>query len=412
MKKLEFRNGIYTVLRPLYYVCKVFGLASYSYVADRRNNRITTDYGNLNYIFTVIWLIIFTVALPFQILEVCNVQMVSQLVIVAFMLYSISSYTSSIMGMVCISIIKRRRFLEIIENISKVDNKIRYTPQEETYMNRNVMFNIISEIILLSVLPCILIIYIIYEFRSEEYYIINLKITIICVACICNILILLQFLNLVFIMKQRYSHLNKRLTNWINGTVSRPTSLNKKNERCMRSVRVVDHTIITPLRVSRFGNNEGTLRQADIHLLRQIYSELYDITCLINDTYGIPILATMCWILTAVLCSLYEALVYFKVWGLAHIVVAVTYSLFFFKISFYCHTATNEARSSTILVQKLLLVGNYRNECTKQLKMFSLQLQVMGHEYTACGFFSLNLKLFASVFSVIVSYIVIMVQMK
>jgi len=48
MKKLVFRNGIYTVLRPLYYVCKVFGLASYSYVAERRNKRVTTDYGYMN----------------------------------------------------------------------------------------------------------------------------------------------------------------------------------------------------------------------------------------------------------------------------------------------------------------------------------------------------------------------------
>ena len=76
----------------------------------------------------------------------------------------------------------------------------------------------------------------------------------------------------------------------------------------MRLARVVEPIIITPLPVSSFGNFEGTLRQADIHLLRQIYSELYDITCLINDTYGIPILATMCWMLTGV------CVVYMKYW--------------------------------------------------------------------------------------------------
>jgi hypothetical protein len=63
-------------------------------------------------------------------------------------------------------------------------------------------------------------------------------------------------------------------------------------------------------------------------------------------------------------------------------------------------------------VQKLLLEGNCRNECVEELKIFSLQLQVMKNEYSACGFFSLNLKLFASVVSVIVSYIIIMVQIK
>jgi hypothetical protein len=51
-------------------------------------------------------------------------------------------------AVVWVSVIKRKRFLEIIESISEVDNKIRYTQQEETYMNINVMLNIISEIIL------------------------------------------------------------------------------------------------------------------------------------------------------------------------------------------------------------------------------------------------------------------------
>ena len=69
MNKLVFRNGICTVLRPLYYLCKVFGLASYSYVADRRNKRVTAGYGYLNCMFTVIWLIVYTVGLPVQILS-------------------------------------------------------------------------------------------------------------------------------------------------------------------------------------------------------------------------------------------------------------------------------------------------------------------------------------------------------
>jgi hypothetical protein len=61
-------------------------------------------------------------------------------------------------------------------------------------------------------------------------------------------------------------------------------------------------------------------------------------------------------------------------------------------------------------VEKLLLEGKCRKECVEELKMFSLQLQAMTNEYTACGFFSLNLSLFTSVVSVIASYIVIMVQ--
>ena len=65
-----------------------------------------------------------------------------------------------------------------------------------------------------------------------------------------------------------------------------------------------------------------------------------------------------------------------------------------------------------ILVQKLLLEGNCGNECVKEFQMFSIQLQVLQTEYTACGFFTLNLNLFTTVVSVIASYIIIMVQIK
>ena len=411
MMKFVFRNGIYTVLRPLYYLFKVFGLASYSYVADRRNKRVTTDYGYMNYMFTAVWLIVFTVGLPVEILTIYSSDFDSQTLFTAYILYYISSYTSSIVAIVWISVIKRRKFLEIIENISEVDNKIRYTHQEETYMNRKVMFNIISEIILLTVNQGTVITYSIYREASEPYYIIVIQI-INYIPEICNILVLFQFVNLVFMMKQRYIHLNKRLTNWINGTVSRPTSSKKENERRSQSSKAVDHVIITPVCVSSVGNIGGTLKQTDIRLLRQIYSDLHDITCLINNTYGIPNLSTMCWMLTGILCSLYEGLISFQTIGSMAVVYDVTISVLFFKVMFLCHTATNEASSTSILVQKLLLEGNCRNESIEELKMFSLQLQVMKNEYTACGFFSLNLGLFASVVSVIASYTIIMVQMK
>jgi hypothetical protein len=153
-------------------------------------------------------------------------------------------------------------------------------------------------------------------------------------------------------VKQRYRHLNKRLSNWINGTVS---SLKNENENFIQSHWAVDHAIITTLFVSSVGNIEGTLNLTDIHLLRKIYSELYDITCLINDTYGFHILANMCWMFAGVVCCLYQVLIELNMWGVADIVYATTYSVLFFKITYFCHTATIEASSSSILVQKLLL---------------------------------------------------------
>ena len=212
MKKLVFRNGICTVLRPLYYSCKVFGLASYSYVADRRNKRVTADYGFLNCMFTVMWLIVFIVGLPVQILTLSCDNFDSRTLFIAFMSYVISSNTSIILAIVWVSVIKSRIVLEKIEYVSEVDNRIRYTLQEETYMNREV--NIISETIQLTVIQCILIPHITYLVANEPYYIIVI-LTLSVVPDICNTLVSFQFVTLVFMLKQMYSLLNKRLKYWI-----------------------------------------------------------------------------------------------------------------------------------------------------------------------------------------------------
>jgi hypothetical protein len=119
----------------------------------------------------------------------------------------------------------------------------------------------------------------IYENASEPYYIIVLQ-TIDYMLDICNTLICFQFINLVFIVKQRYGHLSKPLSNWFNGTGSRPIDFNKQSKRCFQSRRTVDRLKITPLYVYNVGNVKGKLKQTDIHSLRNIYSELYDISCL------------------------------------------------------------------------------------------------------------------------------------
>jgi hypothetical protein len=91
---------------------------------------------------TEILLIVYTVGFPVQILETYRVDMASQTLFITFVIYFISSYTSSIIVVFWVSIIKRKRFLGINENISEVDNKVICTLQNETHMNRNVMFNI------------------------------------------------------------------------------------------------------------------------------------------------------------------------------------------------------------------------------------------------------------------------------
>ena len=77
------------------------------------------------------WVIILTVGLPVQILTLYRTDLDTDTMFIALKIHIISSYTSSIVAIVWVSFIKRREFLELLENISKAGNKIRYTQQEE-----------------------------------------------------------------------------------------------------------------------------------------------------------------------------------------------------------------------------------------------------------------------------------------
>jgi len=73
----DFLQGIYTVLKPLYFLCNVSGLVPYNYVADRRTKRANLKFGYLNYMFTVIWLILYNAGISVQILDAYSVDMAS-----------------------------------------------------------------------------------------------------------------------------------------------------------------------------------------------------------------------------------------------------------------------------------------------------------------------------------------------
>jgi hypothetical protein len=84
----------------------------------------------------------------------------------------------------------------------------------------------------------------------------------------------------------------------------------------------------------------------------------------------------------------------------------------FVKIAVVCQFAENERESSRIIVQKLLLEDSLEDDYCKELTMLSAQLRDMKIKYTACGFFTLNLPYLCSVTGLIISYVIIVAQLK
>jgi hypothetical protein len=145
---------------------------------------------------------------------------------------------------------------------------------------------------------------------------------------------------------------------------------------------------------------------------RIIFSELNHIIRLINEDYGISVLAATIWILVSVVLVVFFTLLDTEYGAYTGICYLVSSSCLLTKLASSCHTAGSENDVSKFLVQKLLLDNTLQPKDIEELKMLALQLNSTTTEYSAYGFFVLNLQFLCSVIGVIISYIVIIVQIK
>jgi hypothetical protein len=81
-------------------------------------------------------------------------------------------------------------------------------------------------------------------------------------------------------------------------------------------------------------------------------------------------------------------------------------------ITFSCHMATSKAKKVQDNVQLLLLNQNIRTETLEQLKLFSTQLTVKTIKFTAFGFFTFSLSTLSTFIASVITYIVMLEQIK
>jgi hypothetical protein len=157
-------------------------------------------------------------------------------------------------------------------------------------------------------------------------------------------------------------------------------------------------------------SSNGVSISQDVHSVRILYDKIYDMVCLINCLFGLPVLATTCFVLVELVMTVYFALCCFQADFIIGICNNVLLFVIFIKMAAVCQIAENEKETSGILVQKLLLADNLRENVCKELALLSTQLRDMNIKYTACGFFTLNFPCLCSLVGLIVSYVIIMFQ--
>ena len=407
MKNEGISNGIYTALKPLYCVCKLLGLVTYSFVQHKNKNKVSTDYRPVNVVYSMLWIVFCVIAFIYTVccIHNCDPQLLpGKLRTANYIYYTILHVSFSTIFVN--AILSGRKCPLILKKLSLVDSLLFKQHEAESVKGKS-MLTSAAEIVIVFVANFLLSLFYIYSHTENTCFTACLK-TLECVAIYLNTMVVVLYCKLVRVTNEMYKHMNKRLWSCISHDRTN-NSVQYDNIFHARNTFVRQGNIVT-LRVSpvHFKSSFGSKFRS----LRNILSELNCVVSVINETYGISVLAFTCWLLVSIITVLFFALFELEGSEYGSLGYLIVFFILLIRISSSCHAATSENGTSKLLVQKLLLGDDLKPQDITELKFLSFQLNNTPVQNSACGLFVLNFSFLCNVSGVIISYIILVVQLK
>ncbi|KDR19909.1 hypothetical protein L798_05735 [Zootermopsis nevadensis] len=435
---MDFRSSVL----PLYYVSKLLGLAPFLFNKNVSVNREQKTSKLLSP--SVIWSLFiflshFTAFLSIMIWSILydyreyklNVTVPDALTI--FLMYG-TCFASLLIG----AVLSRNRVETVMTNFTAIDQILLQENRDGIYRKTRLIL-----LIQLSVLVAFLVGFYCYHvyvwaYGTSYIYLISKDIT-----NFSNTIMIIQYINIMQILRHRFRILNEHLSSSCGSKsleshyslIKHQNVINRPNFRTIQIENVANNSTETPISHSYYlselpmtTNNQRPEEVLQIHTLRQAYSDLYDVTELINKIYGYQILLEVGYDFVSLVSYLYYALETLNVKmtvdhnqrGEESFILEVVSSLCWVTqnlvrvlcITGSCFAATEEARRTSTVVHKLLLRQSLKGDTSAELQLFSMQLLSNKVQFTAGGFFSVNLSLVYSMVGVATTYIIILLQFK
>jgi gustatory receptor len=259
-----------------------------------------------------------------------------------------------------------------------------------------------------------------------------------------NIIMVIQYINVMQFLRHRFRILNQQLAASCDrrshisdyDLAKHRCSMNHLKIRTTHPANTANIPIEMPIaqnyllsEISMSMSYKRPDEVSRIHTLRQTCSNLYDITELVNEIYGYQITLELAYNFVSFVSYLYYALEVLSnvkrtgdrnQRGEESITLEVASSLCWvtlnlvrvLSITSSCFAASDEARRTATVVHKLLLRQTLPGDVSTELQLFSIQLLNNKVEFSAGGFFPVNLSLVYSMVGAATTYIIILLQVK
>jgi 7tm Chemosensory receptor. len=403
---MEAVEKIDTALKPLLCLCKIFGISPVSYTDDKQTGATKLMSLPSDVFWCVAVLICYLTNFALSMSVLCCTDK-AKLYIVS-LIYKICNYVCSLTVIFFVSTFKRRSLPQILVLISEVD-QVLYKDAERQAVYKKTRSLIVKELIIicLILLPLQISYYITCPKNSFlGYYVLLIE----NVGYVSLFLMIIQFTNIVLILRQRYKHVNKwfdfRTDLWREGTKS----------------RVKNILLLADMKSCVLSNHNTKYGRYQILQQRRIYSKLHDIVHLVNSYFGVSVLMFVFWLFLSVVSVSYMCVSSLVaaikngqqpaqyMWFIDGVFWSALCVVILFLITLSCQTTTEECSKAQIIVEKLMLRSGLGCETVNELRVMSQQLNNMKISFTAGGFFTLELSLVQSFVGVICTYLVIVAQ--
>ena len=434
-------TDIFESIIPMYYLSKYTGLAplSLAYTHDKQARvGVTLKTSVSAVLYTVLWItgiaavqcyvLMFYrfVTLPFGNTKTKQVE-ISQ-----FVLRGITSFTCLLTSLTRIR--KEMKFL--LYKISVIDILL---GTKNDILRSNVMYMRVQVISLASILVTVYA----NDFVSMySDFNIGLCVTATYVCTTIKIVTIMQFVNLVSLLKQKFQILNSYLGSAENHTQHRPdTNLWEillqtpgfRNEDNWKEDALQIEALYQALNGQHYSNiimqdfTNTCIRNSWLHkeklrcrALRIIWDVLCDISSSVNSMYGLQILLCIVSAFIEITTNLSYSIIKIPLNDVTnvlfhhHLLTPIIWALMQFLLLFWitatCSAACGEAHRSVTLLQKLLLLPEFHPATADEIKLFLQQTKDRKPKFTAWDVFTINYSFLGSTVGAITTYLVILVQ--
>jgi len=436
------KTDIFDSIIPMYYLSKYTGLApvSLAYTHDKQARvGVTLKTSVPAVLYTVLWITGIAAAQCYVLMFYrfdklsYGTEQTKQVLVVEFAISGITCVTSLVIGLTRI----RKEMDSLLYKISVIDTLL---DTKNDILRGNVIYMRVHVISLTFVL---FIVYA-YDFASaHSHSTIGLWVTAIYVCNFIRKVTIMQYVNLVSLLKQKFQILNSYLGSAENHTQHRPDNNlweillqtpGFKNEDNWKDDALQIEALYQALNghysnIIMQDSSSTCIQNSWLHkeklrcrALRIIWDVLCDISSSVNSMYGLQILLCIMSAFIEVTTNLSYSIIILKVQVFTNVMhYHKLAALFIWALMEFCQlcwiTATcspacGEAHRSVTLLQKLLLVPELHPVIAAEIQLFLHQMRDRKPKFTAWDVFTINYSILGSILGTIITLLVILVQMQ